>query len=319
MVCATFPLVWVGGMVTTHQAGMAVPDWPNTYGYNLFLYPWTTWVAGPFDLFIEHGHRLLGASVGLLTLGFVVATFWSTSSHQLRWLSLAALLGVVLQGLLGGMRVVLDQRTLAMIHGCVGPAFFAFTVALATITAKSWRTNQRSVMHPLAGKLQRLAIATTLLAYLQLVLGAQLRHTPVDAVPGFFRAALYFHLIVAGALVMHAALIARVAMRLRHQGDHVFDPAMLLLASVCVQLLLGASTWVIKYGWPLWFTNYETAAQYVVRPEQFGRALIITAHVANGSLILASSLWLSLRSLRFLQASPIHPAAIRPLLLEVVA
>ena len=61
LVCATFPLIWVGGLVTTYEAGMAVPDWPTTYGYNLFLYPWQTWICGPWDLFIEHGHRLLGA------------------------------------------------------------------------------------------------------------------------------------------------------------------------------------------------------------------------------------------------------------------
>src|SRR5437588_9980427 len=58
----TFPLIWVGGLVTTYDAGMAVPDWPGTYGYNLLRYPWQTWLAGPWDLFIEHGHRLLGAT-----------------------------------------------------------------------------------------------------------------------------------------------------------------------------------------------------------------------------------------------------------------
>ena len=64
VVCLVWPLIWVGGLVTTNDAGMAVPDWPNTYGYNLFLYPYDTWFFGPFDLFIEHGHRLLGAVVG---------------------------------------------------------------------------------------------------------------------------------------------------------------------------------------------------------------------------------------------------------------
>ena len=72
LVCATFPLIWVGGLVTTYDAGMAVPDWPTTYGYNLFLYPWQTWFSGPWDLFIEHGHRLFGAAVGMLTIGSVV-------------------------------------------------------------------------------------------------------------------------------------------------------------------------------------------------------------------------------------------------------
>ncbi len=66
--CATFPLIWIGGLVTTHDAGMAVPDWPNTFGYNLFLYPYSEWFAAPWDLFIEHGHRLLAAAVGMLTI-----------------------------------------------------------------------------------------------------------------------------------------------------------------------------------------------------------------------------------------------------------
>ena len=72
LACATFPLVWVGGLVTTTDAGMAVPDWPSTYGYNLFLYPWQTWLAGPWDLFVEHGHRLLASAVGMLTIGLLI-------------------------------------------------------------------------------------------------------------------------------------------------------------------------------------------------------------------------------------------------------
>src|SRR5262245_9405091 len=75
LVCATFPLIWCGGLVTTYDAGMAVKDWPNTYGYNLFLYPWQTWIFGPWDLFIEHGHRLLGALVGLLAIGLTISVF----------------------------------------------------------------------------------------------------------------------------------------------------------------------------------------------------------------------------------------------------
>ena len=69
----TFPLLFVGGLVTTYDAGMAVPDWPGTYGYNLFLYPWQSWLAAPWDLFIEHGHRLLGSVAGLVSIALVVA------------------------------------------------------------------------------------------------------------------------------------------------------------------------------------------------------------------------------------------------------
>src|SRR5262245_53530818 len=101
--CAVFPLIWIGGLVTTYDAGMAVPDWPTTYGYNLFLYPWQIWVWGPFDLFIEHGHRLLGSVVGMLSILFVVAVYFGDSR---KWMRLAAIgmFGLVLsQGLLGGM------------------------------------------------------------------------------------------------------------------------------------------------------------------------------------------------------------------------
>src|SRR3954447_19905050 len=114
--CATFPLIWVGGLVTTYKAGMAVPDWPTTYGYNLFLYPWTTWVYGPWDLFIEHGHRLLGATVGMMTIALVAAVWLADRRRWVRVLSLLALAAVIVQGGLGGLRVIEDQVLLAKIH-----------------------------------------------------------------------------------------------------------------------------------------------------------------------------------------------------------
>ncbi|MFM7846796.1 MAG: hypothetical protein ACKPEY_21530, partial [Planctomycetota bacterium] len=67
----TLVLISVGALVTTYDAGMAVPDWPTTYGYNMFAYPWQTWLSGPFDLLIEHGHRLLGSLVGFIAIGLV--------------------------------------------------------------------------------------------------------------------------------------------------------------------------------------------------------------------------------------------------------
>src|SRR5437870_10234409 len=85
LVCATFPLIWVGGLVTTYQAGMAVPDWPTTYGYNLFLYPWQTWISAPWNLFIEHGHRLFASAIGLLTIGLAAAVFRYDRRRWLRW------------------------------------------------------------------------------------------------------------------------------------------------------------------------------------------------------------------------------------------
>src|SRR6185295_17166050 len=93
LVCATFPLIGVGGLVTTYKAGMAVPDWPNTYGYNLLLYPWQTWLLGPWDLFIEHGHRLLASSVGMLTICLLVM-LWQFDNR--RWMKVFGVVALCL-------------------------------------------------------------------------------------------------------------------------------------------------------------------------------------------------------------------------------
>ena len=138
LACATFPLVWVGGLVTTTDSGMAVPDWPSTFGYNLFLYPWQTWLAGPWDLFIEHGHRLLASAVGLLTIGLLILLLRTETRRWMKGVGFAALALVIFQGVLGGMRVLLNERTLAMLHGCTGPLFFAVTVAMVVFTSRSW-------------------------------------------------------------------------------------------------------------------------------------------------------------------------------------
>ena len=95
--CATFPLIWVGGLVTTYDAGLAVPDWPSTYGYNLFLYPISTWVSGPFDIFVEHGHRLLAATVGLISICLVAVFFRYEDRNWARALAIGCLLTVIVQ------------------------------------------------------------------------------------------------------------------------------------------------------------------------------------------------------------------------------
>ncbi len=177
-VCLVWPLIWVGGLVTTYDAGMSVPDWPGTYGYNLFLYPYKTWLLGPFDLFIEHGHRLLGAIVGFVAIGIVITATIKEPRRWVRWLCVGLLVMVIAQGLLGGMRVVLGDRTLAMIHGCFGPAFFAVCVVASVVTSKTWwRSDVGSTELPRLG-LWILVVGFVLvgLSYLQLVLGAQLRH-----------------------------------------------------------------------------------------------------------------------------------------------
>lgn len=312
LVCATFPLIWVGGLVTTYDAGMAVPDWPNTYGYNLFLYPWQTWVAGPWDLFIEHGHRLLGALVGLITIGFVLAVWLKDRRTWMRFTALAALAAVIFQGVLGGQRVLLDSRTVAMIHGCFGPAFFAFTVAIAVITSRWWHeTTPLKDAH--ISRFFRLAIATTAVTYVQLILGAQLRHRDAAADPGYFRILVLFHLLFAAAVAVHALLLARRSGAT--DQPRLVRPARALAVLVVLQLALGASTWIVKYGWPAWFSGFSWAQQHVNTSESLAQVLITTGHVATGSLILAVALLSAVRGAR-LALWPLASLATASLTLE---
>jgi cytochrome c oxidase assembly protein subunit 15 len=261
----------------------------------LFFYPWQTWVYGPWNLFIEHGHRLLGTLVGMITIGFLASAWWCQRRPLVRWLAVAALAGVLLQGVLGGLRVIVDEVQLAQIHGCVGPAFFAFTVALAAVTSRRWQ-------RPLACRgsglawIERLAVVTTLLAFGQLVLGSELRHLAPGARPGEFRTTLFFHLAVAAALAGHVvALATRALHSLRGEG-WIVRPAVGLLALVLAQVGLGAATWVTKYGWPAWMSGFDFAARYVPTAEGPAQVWLATAHVAAGSLILGTSLLLALRA-----------------------
>src|SRR3954463_8872575 len=210
LACATFPLVWVGGLVTTTDAGMAVPDWPNTYGYNLFLYPWQSWLAGPWDLFVEHGHRMLAATVGLITIGMLFVFMRLERRNWVRGMGFAALGLVMFQGALGGMRVLFDERTLAMLHGMTGPVFFGLTVALAVITSRTWLSDDPDDSHAIdrgAGQIRLLATVTAVLVHLQIGLGEVLRHVPVDAEPAAFIVAVKFHLFLAAVLTLHIFLL----------------------------------------------------------------------------------------------------------------
>jgi cytochrome c oxidase assembly protein subunit 15 len=298
LVCATFPLIWVGGLVTTYKAGMAVPDWPTTYGYNLFLYPWQTWVFGPWDLFIEHGHRLLGAGVGMVTIALVGCVWYYDRRVWVRWLSVAALVGVILQGVLGGMRVRNNQPLLAQIHGCTGPAFFALTVALAVVTSPLWRNVSSQKIHPQASRLHMLALFTTALVYVQLILGSRLRHMSHDLSPGEFRDAVWWHLLMAALLTVHIVLLTVRVLRWHRDQSALWKPAVALSGLIALQLMLGAGTWIVKYGWPAWCSGLQIAQDFVVRQESQIQALVTTAHVAVGSLILVTSLMLTLRAFR---------------------
>lgn len=307
LACATFPLVWVGGLVTTTDAGMAVPDWPSTYGYNLFLYPWTTWLSGPWDLFVEHGHRLLASSVGMLTIGLVIVFWRSGERLWLRNLSLAALALVIFQGVLGGMRVLLDERTLAMLHGCTGPLFFALTVALVVFTSQSWRTPPSEVGGDLAtaSVVRGLAVVTCILVYLQLVFGAVLRHVPVDSEPRAFLLAVRFHLFLAGVLALHIAALASMVLWNYRSVRPLGRLTWALVGLLLLQVLLGAGTWIVKFAVPVWAADWLPFVLPANQADGWLQTHVITAHVAVGSLLLVTSLSVALYALRLLAAAPV--------------
>jgi cytochrome c oxidase assembly protein subunit 15 len=299
LACATFPLVWVGGLVTTTDAGMAVPDWPTTYGYNLFLYPWQSWLAGPWDLFVEHGHRLLAASVGLITIGLLVVLIRVEKRLWMVGVGIAALALVVFQGMLGGMRVLLNERTLAMLHGMTGPLFFGLTVAMAVFTSRTWLegTSEGRVN----GHVRVLAVVTAVLVYLQIVLGAVLRHVPVESQPSAFAMAVRFHLFLAAVLVLHVLLLFGLVAA-RAWVRPLSRLAVALVGLVTLQIALGAATWVVKFAVPAWASGWISLPPAAIQDGGWLQTHIITAHVAIGSLLFGTSVALALFSRRFLSS-----------------
>jgi cytochrome c oxidase assembly protein subunit 15 len=226
---ATLILIVIGGLVTSHGAGMAVPDWPNTYGYNMFLFPFSKWVGG---ILYEHSHRLMASFVGVLTtalalwlwaretsgkfrrwgLGTILFIFvlmgarvmpvyvalacaapfaigyafhkLRQSPRELRWLGIIAFSAVILQGVLGGLRVVWLKDEIGVFHATLAQLFFSFLCAIALVTSKWWQNIQ--IQNHASLKPRWLLPVTTLLLLLQLALGATMRHQHAGlAIPDF--------------------------------------------------------------------------------------------------------------------------------------
>jgi cytochrome c oxidase assembly protein subunit 15 len=266
---ATLVLILFGGLVTNTGSALAVPDWPTTFGYSMFTYPWSGMVGG---VFYEHSHRLIGSLVGLLTLG-LAAALWRRGG-RLRVLGLVALGGVIVQGAVGGLRVVLLQDTLAIVHGCLAQAFFALLAAIVLLTSP--RATSPPSLEP---SLRPLALLAVALVYLQAVLGALVTH------------AGFLHLHLAGALAVFA-LVPVVTARLRRSGDAVARPAArTVLVLLGLQLVLGLG-----------------ALLALTMPQALGgeavRLVLPVAHRLTASLMLGGTVILALRTLA---ASP--PAA----------
>jgi cytochrome c oxidase assembly protein subunit 15 len=162
-------LICLGGLVTSHEAGMSVPDWPNTYGYNMFFFPWQDWVGG---VFFEHSHRLVASGVGVLLTILAVALCFQ-ERVWLRWMGLAVPIFVALEGTLGGLRVVLREDQIGIFHACLAQALFIAVSLMALFTSRWWIEARSGVVPP---KWQGRALAVTALIFMQLMVGATMRH-----------------------------------------------------------------------------------------------------------------------------------------------
>ena len=310
LVLIVFPLIWIGGLVTTYDAGMAVPDWPSTYGYNLFLYPVYDWIFGPWDLFVEHGHRLLASLAGLVTIALWVSAFRTDDRRWFRRLSLLALLMVVLQGVLGGLRVVLDERPLAMIHGCVGPGYFLLAISLWVFSSRWWHSNSDSGSNAVQRTTSTSIIWSSsimiVVCLAQLVIGANLRHIAVDALPSTYQNLVVGHVLMAFVIMIGSLMLGCVCLHRSFRRFGIGRYAAGLILCVLIQIALGIGTWVVKFGWPYALDGQHFASAFIVGEKNFFQMNIITAHVATGSLILALLTFILCRSLR---VTEFHPAS----------
>jgi cytochrome c oxidase assembly protein subunit 15 len=284
----TLPLLFVGGSVTTYRVGMAVPDWPTTFGINMFLYDF--WNA-PFGVQVEHSHRLYGAAVGLATIGLMV---WLFCFEQRRWMKLlgvVALVAVIVQGILGGTRVTQVSTFLSAVHGCTAQAFFGLMVALCVLTGRDWLSNSSS--RPDIHRFRRRALVMLALVYGQIVVGAWVRHYGTLA-------AVTVHALVAAAVLLHALVLAVRVQRHRKDVPILVPWSRLLAVSAVGQVVLGiiALVYVLPLGG-------------IPRQVAFYEAIVRTGHQTNAALLLASSVVLALRACRHLKAGARAEAADR--------
>ncbi len=297
----TVLLVLAGSLVTSTQSGLAVPDWPTSYGWNMFTFPPSKWVGG---ILYEHGHRLIASTVGFLTIILAVWLWRQDPRRWMRRLGVAALGAVIAQGALGGLTVLLFlPAAISTAHAGLAEIFFCIVVSIALFTSRAWMAGRGSDLNDT--RLRRVATATTVLIYVQILLGATMRHIGAGlAIPDF--PLMFGHLIPphwdakiaihfahrAGAVVVTLAIFATSGHVWAHHRNRLelMRPAALLVALLAVQIMLGALTVLSRRD-----------------------VSINSAHVVCGALVLATSLVLALRSWRAWFAGPgtaeVPPAA----------
>ena len=284
--CATFFLIIAGALVTSHDAGLATSDWPLSNGQ---VFPK---MVG--NLFWEHGHRLIATTVGILTIVLMIYVLRVEKRSWVRKLGIFALLAVIAQGLLGGLTVKLMlPLAVSAAHATLAQLFFCTTVSLAVFTSPSWIRAEplaETAVDKGGFPLRYLCTAALVTIFLQLIIGATLRHSapwdhplPIDLV--------LTH--IGGALAVTIALgIAATTTLRRHKGQTFLTrPALIALTLLVIQLFLGLAAYMTRLASPN-------------DPQPLNPMISITvAHVACGALVFATTIVLTLRTYKVLPAA----------------
>jgi cytochrome c oxidase assembly protein subunit 15 len=271
---ATLLQLLVGGIVTGNAAGLAVVDWPNSFGYNMFLYPLSRMTGG---IYYEHAHRLFGTLVGLTTLVLAVQLLRIERRAWVRRLALAAVLVVVVQGILGGLRVtgtftlstspaaMAPSVTLAIVHGVLGPAFFGLMVALAVFVSSTWTGDLVPAYSRHARADRTLGVLLVSAVLVQLVLGAIQRH-------------------LSRGLLVHITFAVVVLALALFLGSRLWGlyPRQPLLQRLGQALMIGGGV-QIALGFAAFFA---VATRVEGAPRAAWEVLLTTAHQAWGALLL---------------------------------
>lgn len=269
-VCVAMITLIAGALVTSKNAGMAFRDWPTSDGHNMLTYPWLADFARDWDKFLEHGHRLAGMLIGVWSIGLVAVV---TRYESRRWVRLAAagvLCGVILQGILGGFRVWLDERGLAMLHGAFAACVFSLMAVVATALSRQWRAaDQVSAPRGLV-LVKATAIATLAILAGQYILGGLIRHQGT---------ALFEHV---GLGVLALAVVAmNTVVSHRSAAGWIRRSGWTLLVIVLVQVSLGAAAWVTRFG--------LASVGYVAVADSIQQIAFRTAHTVVGIVVFMTA------------------------------